>query len=191
MFSDYIKLGIDHILDTNGYDHILFLACLCALYAPWQWKELLVLVTAFTIGHCATLALSALDVLFLAPSLVEVLIPVTIILTAMLNIVTVSRSFNVGHQMVWKYLLTLGFGFIHGLGFSNYFKAIIGENDSVLMPLFAFNIGVEIGQIVIVCFILVLAYLWMSVWKMSLKFWTIPISVVSIFVSFLLIFEKL
>ena len=105
MFYDYFKLGIDHILDPNGYDHILFVTTLCALYRPEQWKKLVILVTAFTIGHSLTLALAALDMVSVNPVLIEILIPVTIILTGLFNIYTVIKSHENDKNVMFNYIL--------------------------------------------------------------------------------------
>jgi hypothetical protein len=182
MFSDFFKLGLEHILDPNGYDHILFVTVLCALYEPKQWKKILILVTAFTLGHSLTLALAALDLIHVNPSLIEWLIPVTIIITGIFNIVSVSK--NIDNQSVMlNYLLALGFGLIHGLGFSNYFKAILGNDESIVHPLFAFNVGVEAGQIFIVTIVMAIAYIMMNFLKLPKKYWTIPISLLAISVA--------
>ncbi|MBC7884956.1 MAG: HupE/UreJ family protein [Saprospiraceae bacterium] len=183
MFSDYLRLGIDHILDTEAYDHILFVTVLCALYDPSLWKRILVLVTAFTIGHSLTLALSSLDLVQINPSLVETLIPVTIILTGIFNIYSVTISDKHHRMVMFNYILALGFGLIHGLGFSNYFKAILGKEESVVQPLFAFNIGVELGQIVIVSIVMALAFVVLHLLKIQKKYWTIPVSLFSIVVA--------
>src|SRR5689334_14130401 len=120
MFYVYLKLGFHHIADLQGYDHLLFLVALCAAYAYTNWKRVLVLVTAFTIGHSLTLALSSLNILVLNPALIEVLIPVTILLTSLKNLFFSSKT-----ERTWdpSYFLPLIFGLIHGLGFSSYFKS--------------------------------------------------------------------
>lgn len=190
MFYDYFKLGIDHILDPNGYDHILFVTTLCALYRPEQWKKLVILVTAFTIGHSLTLALAALDMVSVNPILIETLIPVTIILTGLFNIYTITKSHENDKNVMFNYILSLGFGLIHGLGFSNYFKAILGNEESIVKPLFAFNLGVEAGQIVIVVFVVAVAFLLLNIFKLPKKYWTITVSLVAIFVAGYLLSQR-
>lgn len=190
MFTDYLKLGMDHILDLNGYDHILFVAVLCAGYELKQWKQILILVTAFTIGHSLTLALSSLDLVSFSPKLIERLIPVTIILTGIFNIFTAFSSKKANQNIIANYLLALGFGLIHGLGFSFYFKAILGSEGSILMPLFAFNVGVELGQLLIVGFIMVLSFIFIEKFKLPLQKWTTVISIPAIIVAIYLLSQR-
>jgi len=173
MLEVYTKLGFDHILDPKGYDHILFVVALCAVYVVKDWKKVLILVTAFTIGHSLTLALSALKIISISSSLVETLIPITILLTCIYNIIK-GRIEKEKH--VINYLLALGFGFIHGLGFSNFFKALLGQEESIVGPLFYFNIGVELGQIIIVLLTLLLSYIVVDVLKVKHKYYNYTIS---------------
>jgi hypothetical protein len=163
-----------------------------------DWKKVLILVTAFTIGHSFTLALSSLKIVNISASLVETLIPITIILTCMFNIWkarTLSDECNVKNdgqnerdvspfnQLEAKkekgmanYGLALGFGLIHGLGFSNFFKAILGRDESIIMPLLSFNIGVELGQIVIVLATLLLSYVLVGLIGLKRMYYTIGLS---------------
>lgn len=183
MFSAYLKLGTDHILDPNGYDHILFVAVLCAMYTIRQWKSVLLLVTAFTVGHTVTLALSSLDVVSIDPGLVEKLIPVTIMVTALANIYYALKTGMKSTHPVLSYIVTAGFGLIHGLGFSNFFKALINPDESVAFPLFAFNCGVEAGQVVIVLAVMLLSWLVTEVAGLSRKWWTVALSSAGLFMS--------
>lgn len=183
MFYDFFKLGIDHILDPNGFDHILFVTTLCVLYDTYQWKNTLILVTAFTIGHSLTLALSAMDIVRINPNLVETLIPITIILTAIFNIITVFNKQPRNQSIQINYLLALFFGLVHGLGFSNYFRAIMGRTQDIIKPLFAFNLGVEAGQIIIVACVTLLGFMLVNMAKIPKKYWTTTISMIAIGVS--------
>lgn len=189
MFGTYFQLGLEHILDINGYDHILFVLALCATYQLFQWKRVLILVTAFTIGHSITLALAALDKISFNPTVIEVLIPVTIILTGLFNIVF--KANESGKFASWKYLLPLCFGLIHGLGFSNYFRALMSSASEVVKPLFYFNLGVEAGQIVVVSIALLLSYLAISVLKLKPQTWNVLISGIAILVSIYLLLERI
>ncbi len=173
MFSTYFKLGFDHILDLNGYDHILFIIALCAVYAISQWKQILILVTAFTIGHCLTLVLSGLKIITISSELVEFLIPLTILITAIFNIVKGAPS---EQKVRWNYILALFFGLIHGLGFSNYFKALIGKEENIVNILLPFNLGVELGQLVIVAFTLIAGYIFINVLKTQQRDWNLIVS---------------
>ncbi len=188
MFSIYLDLGFDHILDINGYDHILFLIALCALYTVREWRQILILVTAFTIGHSVTLALSALNLININATIIEVLIPVTILMTAILNMVTKPDP-----DRKWRpnYFLALFFGFIHGMGFSNYFKALLGKEADILTPLFAFNVGVELGQLCIVAGIILLNYLVTRYLKLKQRLWTMIISSLAAILACYMIVERL
>lgn len=173
MLDIYTKLGFEHILDPNGYDHILFVVALCAVYVIKDWKKVLILVTAFTIGHSLTLALSSLRIVTISSSLVETLIPITIVLTCIYNIV---KGKIEKEKANINYGLALGFGFIHGLGFSNFFKALLGQEESIIGPLFYFNVGVELGQIIIVLLTLLLSYIIVDVFKLKQKYYNYTVS---------------
>lgn len=188
MFPIYLELGFDHILDLKGYDHIVFLVALCALYTLREWKRILILVTAFTIGHSLTLALSSLDILPVNATLVELLIPVTIMITALFNLVTkkdVEKDWKPGYGMA------LFFGLIHGMGFSNFFKSLLGKEAEIIKPLFAFNLGVELGQICIVAAIILINLLLVRVLKVPQRVWTISLSVLAIALSIYMIVERI
>jgi len=169
----YTKLGFVHILDPKGYDHILFVVALCAVYVVKDWRRVLILVTAFTIGHSLTLALSALNILSISKPLVETLIPVTIILTCIYNIINGKVE---DKKAIGNYSLALGFGFIHGLGFSNYFKALLGKEESIVQPLLYFNVGVELGQIIIVVLTLLLSFVVVDRLKVKQKYYNYAVS---------------
>lgn len=186
MFKIYLELGYDHILDINAYDHILFVLTLCSVYALKDWKKILILVTAFTLGHSLTLALSVLNIVSVNPSLVEKLIPITIIITALTNIF---YSKNNQGNTTTLYGMAAFFGLIHGLGFSNYLKAILGDEESVTLPLLAFNIGVELGQILVAMIGMVLNYFLVQIVKLPLRNWTITVSSIAIVVSLYLLFK--
>lgn len=173
MLGAYIELGYDHILDPQGYDHILFVVALCSIYLIRDWKKVLVLVTAFTIGHSLTLALSSLKIVSISSSLVEALIPITIVFTCLYNIFIGPSKED---KLAPNYSLAAGFGLIHGLGFSNFFKAMLGREESILMPLLSFNIGVELGQIIIVLATLLLSYILVDIIKVNRKYYNIGLS---------------
>jgi len=149
VFNLFLETGIKHILDINGFDHILFILTLCAVYSLKQWKNVLVLITAFTIGHSLTLVLATFNIINLSSELVELLIAITILLTALSNIISKSSNFSVRFFIV-RYFISFSFGLIHGLGFSTFLRSMLGSQSSILKPLFAFNVGIEIGQLIIV-----------------------------------------
>ena len=146
-FQVYLQIGFDHISDLNAYDHIVFIIALCAAYPLNRWRSVLLLVTAFTIGHSVTLALATLRVILVPTDLVETLIPVTILATCLMN---VYRPFDGKIGRKTSYALALFFGLIHGLGFSNYLRALLGMEESIVVPLLSFNVGLELGQLMIV-----------------------------------------
>lgn len=158
-FSVYFRLGLHHILDPRGYDHILFVAALTAAYGPREWRRLVGLVTAFTVGHSITLALATLGLVRVSSTLVEVLIPVTIVATSLMSAagaLRLPRSSDEPRQeggggvFLTRYLLATVFGLIHGLGFSSFLRSALGAEESIALPLFAFNVGLEVGQLAIV-----------------------------------------
>ena len=187
--SFYIKLGFEHISDFAGYDHMLFLVALCAIYRIQQWKSILILVTAFTIGHSVTLVLSSLDILIIQSNIIEFLIPVTIFLTALNNVI-VSNSTEKRSKMNKNYVMALFFGFIHGMGFSNYFKALLMDSSSVTLPLLGFNIGIELGQIIVVFFIVSVAYVFLNKFKVKHRDWNVFVSGAAAGISLVFILEN-
>lgn len=179
MFEIYFTEGVKHITDLQGYDHIAFLIALLAGYTFNDWKKVLILVTAFTVGHSITLALSALGVLNIDSGIIEFLIPVTIFLTAIYHLFYKPKS----ESNTVLYALALGFGFIHGAGFSNYFKSLMGKAASVFQPLLAFNLGVEVGQLVIVAFILGISYVLVQLFKLKQSFLQTALATIALFIS--------
>lgn len=174
-FELYFQLGIRHILDINGLDHILFIVALCSIYILKDWKRVLVLVTAFTIGHSITLALSALNILLVNTAIIEFLIPVTIFITAFANLF--KKQFSFQHKKLQlNYFFALFFGLIHGFGFSNYLKSLLGSQNSIVGQLFAFNLGLELGQIVVVMIFLLLTFMALNIFSVPRKDWNLIIS---------------
>lgn len=186
LFQTYFQLGLEHIADLNGYDHILFIVALCAIYRLDQWREVLILVTAFTIGHSVTLALAAMDIVAFPAAVIEFLIPVTIIATAIGNVLPKQANTS---KVRWNYLLALFFGFIHGLGFSNFFRSTLMGDESIVQPLLAFNIGVEVGQLFIVGIVLGIATFVMNVLKAKQRDWIIFVSGAAAGIAFILMME--
>ncbi len=161
----YLHLGFRHIMDWEAWDHILFVLVLTIRYQWTDWKKLLVLITAFTIGHSITLALSTLNWVNFPTALVEFLIPVTIVFTAVSNYWVKTFDFRSKYPLI--YFLALFFGLIHGLGFSTFLKSMLGKEESILAPLFTFNIGLELGQLLIVSIILIISFILVSVLKVN------------------------
>ncbi|MDY0931030.1 HupE/UreJ family protein [Chryseobacterium sp. CFBP8996] len=172
-FLFYLKLGWEHIISLDALDHQLFVLALIAVYTFKEWKKILILVTAFTIGHSITLALSILDVVRLPSDWIELLIPLTIVLTAAGNIVMKNKK---QAQNKTNYYLALFFGLIHGLGFANTARVMIAKSQSIAIPLLGFNIGLEAGQIVIVFAILILLFILLNLFKVNKKDWILFVS---------------
>lgn len=164
-FYLYFELGAKHIANLGGLDHILFIAALCIRYRLNDWKQILVMATAFTIGHSITLALSVFNVLHFPASLIEFLIPLTILITALSNLFVKHFSFNNRFPVI--YYLALFFGLIHGMGFSSYLKSLLGRNETIVTKLLAFNIGLEAGQLLIVAMMLGFSFLCLSLFKFN------------------------
>lgn len=149
--TSFFTDGILHITDFEGYDHMLFLLALCAPFTYREWKQVIWLATAFTLGHSISLALAATDAVHFSSSLIEFFIPITILITAGIHVV---RKRPVTAVKPISYAITSLFGIIHGLGFSGYFRIISSEGESFLGQLFMFNLGVEIGQLIILMTVL-------------------------------------
>ncbi|MEM1401872.1 MAG: HupE/UreJ family protein [Pseudomonadota bacterium] len=172
----YLQLGFEHISNLAGYDHILFLVALCAVYQLRQWRHIVILVTAFTLGHSITLALAAFGTIIIPSAIVEFLIPTTILLTALFNVFSRQPTAEKSARMGRHYLMALFFGFIHGMGFSNYFRALMMSDDSIVIPLLGFNVGIELGQLAVVLVILGLSFLFQNVIGVKHRDWNVFIS---------------
>jgi hypothetical protein len=179
-FTFYFTLGWQHIISRDALDHILFVLALSAIYLLTNWKQVLVLVTAFTIGHSLTLALSVFDIIKVNDGLVEFLIPCTIIATAVFNFF--QKKFT-PKSLRLNYFLALFFGLIHGLGFANTIRFLLAKNQSMGWSLFSFNVGLEAGQIIVVLSILLLGFLVVDKFKLKRKWWVWALSGVAFCVA--------
>lgn len=155
-FASFLQLGLHHILTIDAADHLLFLATLVLAQELGKWRSLLILITAFTIGHSLTLALATLNVVQVNRHAVEALIPATIIVTSLVNILPWRQGRRANDPpprqsgKLWpRYAMALTFGLIHGLGFSQVLRELLGTEESLLMPLLAFNIGIELAQVIV------------------------------------------
>lgn len=173
-FTLYFKMGLNHVLDFSAYDHILFLIVLAVVFSFNQWKKVLWLVTLFTIGHSVTLALSAFGVLKVNSNLIEFLIPLTIFITGVINVMTAKKS-SVGKENT-NLIFALFFGLVHGLGFSNYFKMMVGKEEDKIFPLLEFALGIEAAQIIIVVGILIIGTLLQNFFKVTRRDWILVCS---------------
>lgn len=162
-FRLYFEIGYKHIADLRGIDHILFVMALCLRYQFADWRKIIILVTAFTIGHSITLALSVFNLVNYSYKWIEFLIPVTIVITAISNVFVKKFVFRSKFPII--YFLALFFGLVHGLGFSTYLKSLLGSDHSVVAQLLAFNLGLEVGQLLIVSIILIISFIFVSILK--------------------------
>lgn len=172
-FRFYGEIGWEHIISTGALDHILFLVALCAIYLPGNLKPVLILVTAFTIGHSLTLVLSSTRIISISDQLVELLIPFTIIGSALYSVYNRNRPLS---RLQFNYLIALSFGLIHGMGFANTIRFMLMEEDHIALPLFSFNMGLEAGQIVVVLILLALNYVGQQILHIKRGYWVTAVS---------------
>ncbi len=173
-FGLYFEIGYKHIADLRGIDHILFVMALCLRYQFKDWRKILVLITAFTIGHSITLALSVFNLVQYSVKWIEFLIPVTIVITAISNLFVKKFAFKSKFPII--YFFALFFGLVHGLGFSSYLKSLLGSNHNVVAQLLAFNLGLEAGQLLIVGFVLLISFIFVSILNCSRREYLLYIS---------------
>lgn len=181
-FIFFVKEGFFHVLDWKAYDHILFLIALTVVYDFKNWKKIFWLITLFTVGHTVSLILAAYGVISVNRAWIEFLIPLTIFITALVNIFyakTASKDTKTNTNLFFA----LFFGLIHGLGFSSYFNMLIGKASSKFLPLLEFALGVELAQIVIVIIILFLGFIFQTIFRFSKRDWILVISSVVIGVT--------
>ncbi len=172
----FFKIGINHVLNFNGYDHVLFLIALTVPYALKDWKRILILVSIFTIGHTLALLLSIFNIVIVKVTFVEFLIPITILITAFYNIFTAGKSSKQG-GISFVALVTLTFGVIHGLGFSNYFKSMItGNTIDKLVPTLAFALGIEAAQMIIIGCVLIVSFIMQTLFRFNKRDFTLLMS---------------
>ena len=170
-----VNYGINHVLDINGYDHVLFLIVLAVPYVFKDWKRVLILVSVFTLGHTLSLILAAYNVVSVNGAIVEFLIPVTILIVAVYNVFTAGKA-SKNEKLSVLFFSTLFFGLVHGLGFAREFKMMVGGADNKLVTLLEFALGIEIAQIIIVFIALFLGYLMQTVFRFSKRDWMLVIS---------------
>ena len=175
-FWIYFQIGLKHVLDIHAYDHVLFLIALTIPYAFKDWKRILLLVTVFTIGHTLALLLSVFGIIAIKVNIVEFLIPITILITAFFHLFTAGKA-SKNESINLIFFVTLFFGIIHGLGFSNYFKTILGGTaTSKLLPLGEFALGIETAQLIVVFVVLIISYIVQTVFRFSKRDWALVMS---------------
>lgn len=182
MLNDFlfnVEYGVNHVLDINAYDHVLFLMVLAIPYLFKDWKRILLLVSVFTLGHTLSLILAAYGVVSVSGALVEFLIPVTILIVAVFNVFTAGKGAQ-RERVGVLFFTTLFFGLIHGLGFAREFQILLGDTDNKLILLLEFALGIEIAQVIIVFIVLFLGYLVQTIFRFSKRDWIMVISAIVI-----------
>jgi hypothetical protein len=187
-FSMYFGLGWDHIISRDALDHILFILALAVIYRFEDWRRVLILVTAFTIGHFLTLILSVTDVIRANSTWVEFLIPITIVITASYNLFKPKLQ---SATTTFPYTLALVFGLVHGLGYANAIRFLLVEEQSLGWSLFAFNLGLEIGQIVVVLAALIIGELVLRYTPLQRRFWVVIVSSIVILVAMNMVIDRI
>lgn len=185
----YLQLGLEHVLDPNAYDHVLFMAALAAPYGLSDWRKVVWLATVFTIAHCTSLALSAFGLASVNTAWIEFLIPVTIAATALYNIWNVWRS---KRQLDAPAVTGAAvFGLIHGFGFSNYFNSMVFGLEDKIVPLLGFAFGIEISQVVVILSVLLLSALVLKAPGLQRSWWVYTISAIVFLISIPLLMATL
>jgi hypothetical protein len=175
-FWIYFQIGLKHVLNIHAYDHVLFLIALSIPFSFSDWRRIAVLVTIFTVGHTLALLLSIFGIIAIKVNVVEFLIPITILITALFNLFTAGKSSKT-ESINLVFFITLFFGIVHGLGFSNYFKSLLGGTpSSKLLPLSEFALGIESAQLVVVFVVLILSYIVQTFFRFSKRDWTLVMS---------------
>jgi len=194
IFTTYLQLGFWHIWSWQATDHLTFLLALCAPFVLADWRRVVALVTSFTIGHSLTLALATLGIVAVNSPVVEALIPVTIMLTALLNMRRDDgRRSRRSTSVIWAApnALALAFGLIHGLGFSTYLRSLLGENSRPVTELLSFNLGVELGQLLVVSIVLLLGFVVLRGFGAARRDWVLTTSGAALGVALLLLVQLL
>ena len=179
-FTFYFNIGWHHIININALDHLLFILALASLYLLKYWKQALILVTAFTVGHSLTLALSVYDVIRFNNNWVEFLIPLTIVSTALFNLLQKKLD---AKSLRLNYFLALSFGVVHGMGFANSIRFMLAQSQDILVPLLSFNLGLEAGQIVVVIFILLASWIIVDKLRLNRRIWVAGLSLITLLIA--------
>lgn len=189
-FNSYLVLGFQHIMNWQALDHLLFILSITCMYKFYDVKKLLYLITAFTLGHSLTLALATLHWITFSQNWIEFLIPCTILFSAISNLNFQEHKSKNTKLPRNKFVTVSIFGLIHGLGFSNYLQSLLGKESSIISPLLAFNIGLEIAQIIIVLSILIFSSLLIELFKTKLRYFVLVTSGIIIGLALPMVFER-
>ncbi len=191
-FLTYLKIGIDHILNIKEYDHALLIITLALTHASQEWKKMIILLSAFTIGHCSTLILSTLDVFHVDSPIVETTIATTILATCFLNFFyKEKRDERERNKDTFRYIMGLAFGLIHGLGFSNYLTSLVNTTESMGLPLIAFTLGIEVGQLTISIVLIIISFFLVNLFRIKRRDFVLIASGAISAIAFLLLNERI
>jgi hydrogenase/urease accessory protein HupE len=188
-FNLYFTLGTEHILTWEALDHILFVTALCLRYLLKDWKKVIVLVTAFTIGHSITLALSALGLVHFSTKWIEFLIPITIVATAINNLLQEMQTVEHPSRLPLIYFFALFFGLIHGLAYASTFLSLEGK-EGLVEHLLAFNLGIEAAQLLVVAIVLAISFIFVQMIKLKRFWWVRLASVLILIASLKMAFDR-
>ena len=172
-----VEYGINHVLDINAYDHVLFLIVLTIPYVFKDWKRVFLLVSMFTLGHTLSLVLAVYNVVSVNATVVEFLIPITILVVALFNVFTSGKGAQ-REKVGVLFLSTSFFGLVHGLGFAREFKMLLGDTDNKLVLLLEFALGIELAQVIIVFVVLFLSYVVQTIFRFTKRDWIMVISAI-------------
>lgn len=189
-FSLWFKTGVLHITDWQGYDHMLFLLITMGVFIWRDIKTVLTNITGFTVGHSITLILSTLEFIHYSSVLIEILIPTTIAISAILQLFTLNKTPSKNDQTI-QFSIILIFGLIHGMGFSTLLKSMLGKEESIVQPLLAFNLGIEFGQILIVSILLTISTLCCKIWHIKSRDFKLFIAAFVLSLSLKMIIERI
>lgn len=190
-FTMYFNEGWSHIISTDALDHQLFIIAMAALFMLKDWKKVLIIVTAFTIGHSLTLALSVYDVVRFDSGWVEFLIPCTIVMTALNNFRFLKENSIQQQNIIFNYVMALLFGLVHGMGFANSIRMMLASDQKIAVPLLSFNLGLEAGQIVLILILLSVGYLLIDKLKLKRTYWIIILSSITFGFSLKMALERI
>lgn len=187
-FALYFTVGLEHILTWEALDHILFVTALCLRYQFKDYKKIIILITAFTIGHCTTLILNTFNIINITTSFTEFLIALTIVFAVVSNVLTRDQSHQ--KKIPFIYFMALVFGMIHGLGFAYGLKSILGKNENIFIPLLAFNSGIELAQVLIALIVLLVSFIFVTLLHIPQRTWILFISGIIFGLALQMAFER-
>lgn len=189
-FSLFFKLGTQHIIDIYSVDHILFLMALSVIFLLKDWKKVMILIASFSVGHSITMVLAVLDIFNYNEMLMMFLMPMTILITGISNLLQGKENYNIYKYVNRNYFLALIFGFIHGFDFANYLKGIVANEPNIVRPLIAFNLGIQLGQIIIVSLFLLISTIFIGTFNFNRRDWVMVISSAIAGIAITMMFES-